>query len=86
MASAKRARPEGGTCTSRRSGATLSMQPVGAFGCSSGNGKDVVESPRTVTEIEAFGKPVAVVLQDDGVPHVFYEDGSELAFHPIAVA
>lgn len=67
-----------------------------ACGCSAGKGdlppvrEIVVTGPPVTPELElvfgAFGKPVAVVLHDDGVPHVFYEDGTELAFHPIAVA
>lgn len=67
-----------------------------ACGCSTGKGdlppvrEIVVNGPPVTRELElvfgAFGKPIGVVLQDDGVPHVFYEDGSELAFHPIAVA
>lgn len=67
-----------------------------ACGCSAGKGdlppvrEIVVTGPPVTRELElvfgAFGKPVGIVLQDDGVPHVFYEDGSELAFHPIAVA
>lgn len=67
-----------------------------ACGCSAGKGdlppvrEIVVTGPPVTRELElvfgVFGKPVAVVLHDDGVPHVFYEDGTELAFHPIAVA
>lgn len=33
----------------------------------------------------AFGQVEAIEVGDDGVPHVIYMDGSELAFHPIGV-